>query len=377
MTDRELRELKRRFRPDKSNISTVVGCYINENKEVVYKINQSLSLGDSVVSEQLLAVLRRSLSGSIGISQNQIEFSTKDVSESPKHALLMKLRASGLRDEDALGELYTAIAESLELDSSYVVLLASDVYDVKTRHSDGEDGESTSQFSYFTCAICPVKEAPNALRFREADRLFHSDSAQGILSNPEIGFMFPAFDDRSSNIYGALYYTRSKSTSYSALTERIFGVPHPMPPVVQRTAFSETLGNALADECTLDVVKAVHSAIGEIVEAHKESKDPEPLTVTKHNVKEMLQSIGVEEESIKKVGTAMDEIFGNGAALTPKNIVQYNKFELKMPEIKVTVSPEYKELVTTRVIGGEKYLMIKVSGPIEVNGIPVSIDEDN
>ena len=201
MTDRELREIKRRFRPDKSNISTVVGCYINENKEVVYKINQSLSLGDSTVSEQLLGVLRRALSGSVGISQHQIEFTTKDVSESEKHALLMKLRASGLRDEDALSELYTAIAESLELDSSYVVLLASDVYDVKTRHSDGEDGESTSQFSYFTCAICPVKEAPNALRFREADRLFHSDSAQGILSNPEIGFMFPAFDDRSSNIY--------------------------------------------------------------------------------------------------------------------------------------------------------------------------------
>ena len=376
MTDRELREIKRRFRPDKSNVSRIVGCFINENKQVSYKINQSLSLGDSVVSEQLLAVLRRSLSGSIGISQNQIEFSTKDVSESPKHALLMKLRASGLRDEVALQELYSAIAESLELGSSYAVLLGYDVHDVRTKYTDGEDGESTSQFSYFTCAVCPVKEAGDSLRFRESDRLFHSDSSQGVLGNPEIGFTFPAFDDRSTNIYGALYYTRSKTSSYPEFTERIFGKSHPMPPTVQRNAFSATLGTALSDECTLDVVKAMHATVGEMVEAHKESKDPQPLTVTKHTVKEMLESIGVESESLEKMGTAMDEIFGTGAALTPKNLIQYNKFELKMPEIKITVSPEYKDLVTTRTIGEEKYLMIKVSGSVEVNGIPITIDDE-
>ena len=374
MLDRELREIKRRFRPDKSNVSAIVGCFINENKQVTYKINQSLGLGDSVVSEQLLTVIRKSLSGSIGTSQNQIEFTTKDVSESPKHALLMRLYRSGLKDTEALDTLYSEIAESLDLKTNYIVLLAFDVYDVFSSHSDGEKGESDHQFSYITSAICPVKETKDSLRFREADRLFHTDDNHGVLGNPELGFMFPAFDDRTTNIYGALYYTRSKSSSYPEFTERIFGAPHPMPPVIQKAAFSASLGTALSDECTLEVVKAVHSAVGEMVEAHKESRDPEPLTLTKHTVREVLRNIGVEGESLEKLDTAMDDSFGAGAALTPKNIVSYNKFEVKMPEIRITVSPEYKDLVTTKTVGGEKYLMVKISGPVEVNGIPISID---
>ena len=48
-----------------------------------------------------------------------------------------------------------------------------------------------------------------------------------------------------------------------------------------------------------------------------------------------------------------------------------------MPEIKVNVSPEYRDYVTTREIGGERYLMIKMTGALEVNGIIVNCDTDS
>ena len=375
MTDRELREIKRRFRPDKSNVSRIVGCFINENKQVSYKINQSLALANITVSEKLLQILGKALSGSVGISQHDISFSTSQVSEGKEHALLMKLRSSALSDEEALDRFYSTVANSLELGSNYAVLLAYDVYDVFNGRSDGDAGESDRQFSYIACAVCPIKEAADSLRFKEADRLFHSENAGGILSNPELGFMFPAFDDRQTNIYGALYYTRSKSTAYPEFTAGVFGASHPMPPVIQKAAFSSSLCTSLSDDCTLDVVKAMHQTVGEMVEAHKQSRDPEPLTISKHTVTTMLESIGVSEEGIAKMGEAMDEAFGKGAALTPKNLLSYNRFEVKMPEVKITVSPEYRDLITTRTVGDEKYLRIKISGPVEINGIEISTED--
>ena len=38
MTDKEIAEIRRRYRTDKSNISHVRGCYVNEKKENTYKI---------------------------------------------------------------------------------------------------------------------------------------------------------------------------------------------------------------------------------------------------------------------------------------------------------------------------------------------------
>ena len=35
MTEKEIAELRRRFRADKSNISHVRGCYVNENREII------------------------------------------------------------------------------------------------------------------------------------------------------------------------------------------------------------------------------------------------------------------------------------------------------------------------------------------------------
>ena len=55
MTEKELREIKRRFRPEKSNIAKIVGCFVNTNNQIISKISQPISLSsDSVTSEKLL-----------------------------------------------------------------------------------------------------------------------------------------------------------------------------------------------------------------------------------------------------------------------------------------------------------------------------------
>ncbi|MBQ7356313.1 MAG: DUF4317 domain-containing protein [Clostridia bacterium] len=375
MIEKELREIKRRFRPEKSNIMRIVGCFVNSNKQIIARISQPLGLSDSVVSEMLLGVMKKTLSGSLGTNLNDVRFSTKDVLESDEHKLIMTLRSSALSDNEALESFYSKVIESLNFEGNYVILLANDVYDVPARHTDGEEADSTSQFSYIVCAVCPLKDTPGGLSFHESDSLFHSSSISSLLSSPELGFMFPAFDDRQSNIYSALYYTRSVAESYPAFTERVFGKGAPMPPKEQKAAFSQVLSETLGDECDFNLVRSVHAQVGEMVVAHKESRDPEPLVITKSTAKTILSGCGIDDEKLEKFGQAFDESFGTNAAITPKNIVSHNRFELSTPEVSIKIDPEHRDLVSTQTVNGEKYIMIRVSGGVSVNGIDISLDD--
>ena len=66
MNEKEVAEIRRRYRPDKNNITHIRGCYVNESREIVSEFNQPLALMQQDEAENILAVLRRVLSGSLG-----------------------------------------------------------------------------------------------------------------------------------------------------------------------------------------------------------------------------------------------------------------------------------------------------------------------
>lgn len=373
MTERELREIKRRFRPERSNIPKIVGCFVNGNKQIIARISQSIECSDSVVSEKLLSVMKKTLSGSLGTNLCEISFSTKQVLDAEEHKLLMKLRDSELKDTESLEGFYSAVIEAVDFEDNYVILLANDIYDVFERNKESGERESSERFSYIVCAVCRVKSATEGLCFREADSLFHTVSASSLLSSPELGFMFPAFDDRKTNIYGALYYSRSISENYPEFVDKIFGKKAPMTPKLQNVTFNECLADVLSNECDFEVVRSVHAQISEMVEAHKSAKVDEPLTVTKATIKTVLEGCGIGEEKAEKLGEALDESFGINAELTPRNIVNTKKFELKLPDVTIKVNPERRELVSTEVINGVEYILIRATEGVEVNGINIKI----
>lgn len=374
MNDKELREIRRRFRPDKSNITAVRGCFVNDNKEIISQFSQSILLSNFKESEQLLAVMKKSLSGSLGTNLLDVEFSTKQVMEGEEHALLMALRKSELKDDAAINEFYKRVIESVNIDGNYVIMLACDNYDVFTYTSDGEKEDSFEVFTYIICSICPIKQLSTALYFKETDNLFHSLDAEAVLSNPRIGFMFPTFEDRKANIYHTLYYTKDISDIQPEFVNRIFNAELPMPAAKQKETFDECLKETLEAECDYEVMRSVHEQITEMVQLHKDAKEEEPLTLTKDSLKNVLQYCGVDEERVEAFGKKYDESFGENVQLAPKNIVTLNKFELNTPDVTIKVNPERKELVSTQIINGVKYIMIKATDGVEVNGVNISIN---
>ena len=339
MTDREVAEIRRRYRADKSNIGHIRGCYVNEKKEIISEFDQSLGMMPEDDADAMLRVLKKTLSGTLGRNLLDIEFSTQQVLESEEHALLSELRASCLKNDEAVHKLYDKIIGSLELDSSYLILLAYDCYDVFATGADGEkETESSKVFNYFLCSVCPVRTGKATLSYYLPGKCFRNVAADTVLGAPELGFMFPAFDNRETNIYGALYDTKRLNDSHEEMVDTLFRSKLPMPAKAQKETFGEILEEAVGEDCSMRVVRTVHSQICAMLEEHKEQKIEEQPVLTKSDVGEMLRYVGVAEDKVEAFSEKYDEVFGKDARLNPKNIADAKTLTVKTSETTVKVA---------------------------------------
>ena len=279
MNDKEAREIRRRFKPDKTWINAVHGCYVNESGKVISTFRESVQTMVQDESERFLALLKKPISGTIGRNLINLEFSARQVMESEEHKLLMAMRACGLENEELLAAFYNRVAQTLNIDGGYIILLVHDTYSVPYRSSDGhaQHDASDEEFSYFICSICPVKQTQPVLSYQLAENCFNALNNGFAVSAPQLGFMFPAFDNRAANIYATLYYTKSTADNHPEFTTAVFGIEPPMPAASQKEVFSEILSNALEEECRIETVQSVQEHIGQIIEMHKESRAEEPL----------------------------------------------------------------------------------------------------
>lgn len=377
MNEKEIAELRRRFRPDRNNITHIRGCFVNESREIVSQFDQSLGMMGQDDAELILATLRRTLSGTVGKNLINIDFSTAQVVDGDEHKLLMSLRNSSLQNDDAVQALFSRIIDSLELEGNYLILLLRDAYDVPYRSQDGEKQQDASAdtFSYILCSICPVKLTKPALSYAAERSEFGHLKVDWVVSPPELGFLFPAFDDRSTNLYGALYYTKDITDGYQTFINAIFHTEPPMPAAAQKETFQSLLGEALVDECSYDVVQAVQDELCGMIALHKESKVAEPLVISKGTVRSVLTSCGVSKDRMEAFDSQFDESFGENAALSPRNIVDTKQIEVRTPDVKIQVSPDRGDLLETRVINGKHYILIHADEGVEVNGVNISIKE--
>lgn len=374
MIDKEISELRRRFRTDRTAITHIYGCYVNSFGEILAEFDESLAMLPADEQEKYLELLKKALSGTIGRTLSDLSFTTAQVQSGEEHELLMKLRQERLGGAETRHTLYKKIAGSLKLaECSYLILLAADVYDVPFRGKDGvfHDDSGETQFSYLVCSICPVKETRPGLRYDAAGPTFRTQGVDWVAGSPELGFLFPAFDDRAANLYGALLYNRSRDCGYDEFINAVFHTRPPMAIDVQKDTFRDVLVETLNDECSPRVIQTVHAQLREMTATHKEARSPEPLTVSCGEVSRILEHTGISEPRMAAFRVKYEEAFGVDTELPPQNLLNTAQLEYKTPDVIIKVNPDRQDLIQVREIGGVRCVVIAADEGIEINGVNV------
>lgn len=371
MIKKEISEIKRQFTPSGCSISRICGCYVDgeKNKKTEFK-EAFLSLPEEDMFKYF-EILRKSLSGTIGKNLITLDFPLETEKEGGTQEFLLRLRNSRLQDDELLDSFYDRVIDIYEYTGNYLILLIHDAYDIPGRTSDGLDMKDASDevYSYILCCICPVDLSKPGLSYNELQNTFQNRTRDWVVGMPDLGFLFPAFHDRSTDIHSSLYYSKNANDLHEPFIERLFGCPLPLAADFQKETFQAIIEETLGDACDYDTVKTIHENLNEMLEEHKDA--PEPLILDKYQVKALLESSGVEEEQLQDFDKNFDEAAGEKASIYATNIANPRAFEVKTPDVIVKVNPERTDLIETREIGGRQCLVIAVDGGVEVNGILV------
>lgn len=375
MIKKEISEIKRQFTPSNCSVTRICGCYVDGEKNKKTELAESFLTLPEDDTFKYFEILRKALSGTLGKNLLNLEFPLDTEMEGGPQEFLLRLRDSRLEDEETLEQFYDRVIETYDYVGNYLILLIHDAYDIPGKTSDGLSMEDASDevFRYILCCICPVELTKPGLSYNEVQNTFQNRIRDWVVGMPELGFLFPAFNERSTDIHGTLYYSKDANDLHDSLIEQLLGCPLPLAAEYQKESFQAIIEETLGDACDYDTVRTIHENLNEMLEEHKES--PEPLMLDKYQVKTLLETSGVEEERLQDFDKHFDETAGEKSSILANNIVNSRAFEVKTPDVIIKINPERTDLVETREIDGRQCLVIEIDGGVEVNGIVVKGSE--
>ena len=371
MNKKEIAEIKKQFTQERCAITRICGCYVDGEKNKKTELKEAfLSLPEEEMFKYF-AIFRKALSGTVGKNLLTMEFPLASEAAGGTQDFLMQLRASSLKDENLLEEFYDKIIENYYSVENYLILLIHAVYDIPGKSSDGEEmfDASDEVYDHILCCICPVTLSKPGLSYDEESNAFHTRICDRVVNMPDIGFLFPAFHDRSTDVHSLLYYAAKPEELRMEFVEPVLGCNLPLSAGDQKETFQTIVEETLGDACDYEVVKNIHEKLNEMIEEKKD--EPDPVVLDRAEVKRLLEYSGVEEEKLSSFEEKYEEAAGTDTCFVASNVANTRQFEIKTPDVVVKVSPDRMDLVETKVINGRKCLVISLDNSVEVNGITV------
>ena len=371
MDKKGILELKRRMTKDGCTFTKMTGCYVDGEKNKIVNIDENFLGLEEEEFYKYLEIAKKTLSGTIGNNLMEYEFPLAEEEPGGHQQSLMAIKSSQLKNEEMLESFYDMVIENYEHTGNYLILLFHDVYDVMTKTTDNNKlDESEEIFEYIICSICPVALSKPGLGYRKDENRIGTVDRDWIVGLPESGFLFPAFNNRSEDGEGVLYYSKDANAFEQLFLAQVLNCEVPLSAGSQKENFQVLVEETLGEECNYETIKNIHENLNEMIQEQK--GNPEPVTIDKTEMRDLLEKSGVKEERLQDFEEHFEQAIGENTRLMAANIAETRKFEVKTPDVVVKVNPERTDLVETMEIEGKQYLVIQIDEHLEVNGISVN-----
>ena len=428
MNKKEVLELKKRFKKDQATFTRLVGCYVDCNREKICKFGGKFLTLEEEEYYKYLEIANKVLSGTLGNNLLNLSFPIEEEQVGGRQQILMALRDTDLEDETLLDTYYDLVIDTYDEPGNYLILLYLDSYDVMTRTNDNINvDESEEVYKYLMCAICPVSLSKPGLGYLESEKRIGPRIRDWVVGVPATGFLFPAFNDRSTDIHSTLFYTRNTKEPHSEFMTNGLGCGVERTATEQKMAFHSIVRNILGaeDDSTDDVMLDIQQNLSDMADEYAECHDTEedPFILDKDVMSKVLNESNVSEEKINRIEKSIDEAFGeklpvaenviDSKALVANEVrveklaledqvgeltLQLNEKNTKLEEkttnllekqeeidnyvaetrtydVVLRVKPEKAAQIKSQIINGEKCLVIpmKENENATINGVSTSV----
>ena len=404
MTKREINEIKALYDTVQDcGITRLAGCYVDGEKKKLKTFNDLFFNYPEEEMYKYLEIFRKTLSGTPGKNLVDMVFTDQaGVVPDLGKGLLNRLRESELSDDTVLDAFYDKVIETYNYVGNFLILVIFQSYDVPGYTSDGLELEDASEeiYRYILCSICPMKLTKPGLGFDDDRGEIHLLRRAFAVDLPEIGFLFPAFTERSADDTAVLFSSKKTDVMQDIFLEKLLGVSATLPAKQQKEGFTEFVSDVLGEEAEIETVFAIQDNLRESIRNRKMESEGEPVFFDKSSMRDVFERSGVSGESLERFEKkfddqfdmkrvhrrqiedhAGDEEFDAGEYYTPgvqveeklfaDNVAPTRSLEVRNHNMVLRVNSKHTDIIDTRIIDGKKCLVIEVTDDLTVNGIPV------
>lgn len=187
----DMLELTRRMTPSRNCFGRIAGAYMDPEGFVDESFNTHFLKLSPSDKEKNLEVAKTIPFAKTNEQLKGYQFKNEDKKPGSIWQLLMALRECELKNDALLYSLYEYIGERYISEKPYAIYVFNGNYDVPIKSADKESQwESEEVYQFLVCAICPLYEDYE-------------------IGEPDCGFLFPAFANRSTDIDGIHIYHRT------------------------------------------------------------------------------------------------------------------------------------------------------------------------
>ena len=361
-------EVRKLFDKNDCRIGRMRGCYVNGEKQIIADLQDRFYSFEDEELFQYCELFKKAVSGRIGRTLFNIEFPLAEEKEGGAQEKLYRLLKSELKDEALLQEFF----QNFSFAGNFLILLVHGVYDIPGRTKDrvGLSDGSEYVYPFLELSICPVELLREGLCYDAEAKSFLSRMENWSVKKPDIGLLYPAFNERNTDLHGALWYARSEKTRHEELAAVLLGTELPRAESAEKDAFREIVERSLGEDCNFTLVQSLQEAVNRFAEEAGDSEITEPPVLSKGEFKRLLDECGAEEEALSRLEEVYEEVLGEGKeALLVENLSAPKTLTVATDSLQLKLQSDASELLSTRVIDGREYFLIPVSEDVTVNGI--------
>lgn len=406
LNKKDVMELKKRFKKEACSIDRLAGCYVDAGKNKAIKFNESFLNMDDEEFYKYLEIAKKTLTGTLGNNILELDFPLEEEATGGKQHFLYALRNDGLCSEDLLDRLYDLIIDGYNYVGNYLILVFHDTYDIITKTNDNMKlDESEEVYEYLLVSICPVVLSKAGLGVREDENRIGARIRDWVVGVPDLGFLFPAFDNRSADIHKVDYFIRDAKDSHSEVISDVLGCAPRMTATEQRNTFSAIVKRAFSNDTEngKEALINIQESFNALINTGEEFTENEinSIILTPETIDEILVENNIEGEKARVIKeVTLDEFMeelplvsnlidnkalaANEREREKKELVkEVASLKNKVSELEeatsssesgdvsIFVYPERAEKIHTEIIDDKKYILIPVddNSTVKVNGV--------
>ncbi len=315
MNKKEVMEIKRRLKKEGCTFTRMCGCYVDAEKNKVVNFGQTFLNLEDEEFYKYLEIAKKVLSGNIGNNLLTLDIPLEEEAAGGRQQFLLGLRESKLKSEELIDRFYDLVIDSYDYAGNYLILIFHDAYDVMTRTTDNNKlDESEEVYEYLLCAICPVSLSKPGLGYRADENRIGPRIRDWVVGAPDTGFVFPAFNDRTTDIHSLLFYTRDTKEPHSEFMENGLGCGSKRTATEQKNLFSHIVKHALGDddENSNEVLLDLQQKMSDYMEEQDVLFDEETGVILEgEELGKLMSDTGISDDAASSIKEAYTEKFSN------------------------------------------------------------------